>query len=637
MAKWRSDGDAVEAESRDFSTWVEALRLESMTIVDAWEIVGRGGMRLSALMHLFDYDHEEEDHDVEKGHSEVGLDVVWPIRDVLDERISPELSQWIDVAADRFGPPVTSTVSAAVAAHDGTWAARLQGLFLPVSAVVIDDEETYHASWLAGPDGNSTVYYTHQDEVGFHDLSSLSAMVTRLVCDEVEAYGLTLPSTLESRLHRAYELIYEFLDESVDVDQPDHLSVAQLYPRTGWITSHLLPPVWAEHGLADAPGLDVWESEREFVVDWPHLQSYWLLHHLVFGNWEELPYLVEHAERRHPAVAELASLAEHVLAGRQITAQWWDETLVRGLRAAARNDGHTHVFNDLAARRLNDSLAGRDAAAVGVAAATRRLAALDDPAAARLGELWNVMEIAATGSIDALERYALDTAIPDEGERMKYFVRQHAGHTSILIMFLMSLTEVMSTLSPAGLAVSRDLFASAVRQGSEFAESHSSVVPGSLVGLGWTSSDFGKFLHSVTELIGQSRLGRYRRAELAVIAAQRHDQPAAREFLLDQAQRYATQLHDGEWKVDTMSYALWRLLEIEPDVGGRILTDALTGASFSGANYQASIALSQHAGELRVASAAPGLLAAINQGLGHHDKDERVTMRNAYISCVGDK
>ncbi len=78
--------------------------------------------------------------------------------------------------------------------------------------------------------------------------------------------------------------------------------------------------------------MDVWRNEREFVSEWPHLQSYWLLHHAVFGNRPELEFLVKRADRRHPAVDELVGVAEEVLAGQQVTAPWWDEEKVRALR-----------------------------------------------------------------------------------------------------------------------------------------------------------------------------------------------------------------------------------------------------------------------------------------------------------------
>jgi hypothetical protein len=179
------------------------------------------------------------------------------------------------------------------------------------------------------------------------------------------------------------------------------------------------------------------------------------------------------------------------------------------------------------------------------------------------------------------------------------------------------------------------LFDASVRQGADYAEDHATVVPGALVGLGSVTIDFAEFLGNVERLVGGQRLGRRRRAELAIVAGHRYEQSAARQFMLDQAQRYATQLHDADWSVDTMAYALWRLLELDPAVGGPILSSALSGAQFSGANWRAALALCERAGQLCVREAAPGLLSALDAGLGSHDDGQRAVLVRAYVACAG--
>ena len=281
-----------------FAAWLASVSTESMTVEGAWDVLGRRGERLLAMAQLMPAEESTVD-------GADGLDVAWPLREVLGDRLSPELAVWLDAAEHRptMRPGVSSTVAAAVDAEDGTWLARLQGLFLPVSAVVVDDEEIRHAAWVAGPEGTSAVYYTHQDEPGFwYEHPSLASLLGGLLVRGDEGP--------RQRWERAVEL----LARGEAPPMPAHLDVAALYPRTGWLTHHLTTVELAE-GLPEAPGLDVWERERELVPHWPHLQAYWLLHHLIFDNRELLPYLVEHADRRHPAVGELASLAEAVLGG----------------------------------------------------------------------------------------------------------------------------------------------------------------------------------------------------------------------------------------------------------------------------------------------------------------------------------
>jgi len=247
---------------------------------------------------------------------------------------------------------VTSSITAAVRAEDGTWLARLQGLFLPVSAVLFEEEEITHATWLAGPEGTSEVYCTHQDEPGFWvQHCCIAGLLAREVLEEAADGRAMLAGATRERWHRADAL----LDRLPEPNWPAHLSVEALYPRTGWIVEHLLT-VGLEEGLAEAPGIDVWEAEREYARTWPHLQAYWLLHHLIFDNREELPFLVEHAERRHPAVAELAAVAESVLAAADSTgdapASWWDATRVRSLRTRALDGGDARLMSEAAQARL---------------------------------------------------------------------------------------------------------------------------------------------------------------------------------------------------------------------------------------------------------------------------------------------
>lgn len=607
--------DDVRADP-DFAAWLESIRTDTMTTEGAWQILGERGERLASIAALHPTEADSQ--------RPSGLDMAWPVREVLGERLSPELNRWIDVAAAPFAPAVTSTVAAAVAANDGTWLARMEGLFLPVSAVLVVLEEITHATWLPGPRGTSQVFYTHQDEPGFWPTHrSLAGLLAHEVLEQAEYGQATVSGAVQERWQRADQL----LDEEPEPTFAAHLSVPDLYPRTGWIVEHL-SGIHCEHGLADAPGLDEWAAEREHAVVWPHLQAYWLFHHLVFDNREELAFLVEHAERRHPAVAELAGMADVLLAGGDVTADWWDATAVRGLRTRAFDQGHARLMSESALAGVRTGLSTRDVAVEEAAAARAALVESGAAAVTEVFEVWDVLESAA-GDLDTYEKVLADELVPDD-DRMSYLLRQHTGQTSILLRLSAGLVE---RVGPAY----RAFFDAAVRGGVGYDESHACAVPGAIAGLGASTDDFGSFQDRVEELLGAENLGRLRRAELALVAAHRFTQQAARDYLVGEATRYADLLADGNnWRYDTVMYSLHRLLDLEPATGGRVLSDALAGTRFTGANWSSSILLISRAAELGIREAAPGVLAAFDRGLGRHDDGSRAVVATSYAACAGD-
>jgi antitoxin component YwqK of YwqJK toxin-antitoxin module len=643
--------DDVRADPR-FAQWLESIRTDNMTIDGAWEVLGRRGDQLETIGRVIAEAPPTESDGAEGADAADAHDVAWPLADVLAERLSPELARWGALAGrfrstyrGHFTPAASSSIAAAVDARDGTWLARLEGLFLPVSVVLVEDEEIWHATWTAGADGTSQVYYTHQDEPGWWPhVPSLGALLALRILKDTAFEELHIAGAVKERWKRAVIL----LSDLTSAPPAPHLSVAALAPRTGWIVQHLLG-VGHEHGIADAPGIETWEAERAHADAWPHLQAYWLLHHLVFDNREELPALVAIAERRHPAVGELAAIAEAVLAGEAHPGDgeagasvptsgrperpggappgWWDETKVRGLRARASDAGHARVMTAPAQARLRAALAERDAAAAEAAAARDALAASGDAAVARVLDTFGMLESVA-GKLAGFEQSILDRAFSDEDERMDFFMRQKNGHTSILMR---AIHGMLDDVGPA----CRPLFEAAVRRGAAFEEEHSAAVPGALAGLGGASADFAEVRAHAEALIGAERIGRRRRMELALVAARRFDQPAARAFLVHEAERYARQLAEARWQVDTVAFSLFRLFELEPDTGGRILAGALSDARFSGANWRPAILLVEEAGRRAVAAASPGILAAIDRGLGRYDDGDRTTVVRAYAACAG--
>ena len=257
----------------------------------------------------------------------------WPIREVLGERLSPELDAWLDLAdglpdaGGEFFGAADASVGEAIDREDGCWVGRLEGLFLPMSAVMVADEVIYHASWTAGTDGLSQVYYCHQDEAE-HFLAhrSLAGLVAHKVAADED---FSLRPVFRERWNRVWELLRQEPEPVLAA----HLDVLALADRLEWVVEHLLAVSGEAVRYAEMPGTAVWEAEREACRTWPHLQAYWLLHHLVMGNTEELPELLEYAETRYPPVDELAGIARSVVAGGEPDVAWWDAGRVARTRS----------------------------------------------------------------------------------------------------------------------------------------------------------------------------------------------------------------------------------------------------------------------------------------------------------------
>lgn len=621
--------DDVRSDAR-FAAWLASIRTDTMTIDGAWDVLGRRGELLTAIAAPI----AAPIADPTSAQTAGDLDVPWPIADVLRSRLSPELLAWNHVATDGlrstyrgdFCAAASSSLSAAVTAEDGTWLARIHGLFLPVAAILIQEEEIWHASWVANEHGNSTVYYTHQDEHGLWPSGAISVFLAERVLDDSD---LDVPGHTRARWTRAVEL----LRTQVPGDSAPHLNVARLVDRSEWIVSFLTgvgsPQLAAASSVAD------WQIERLLTAEWPHLQAYWLFHHLVFDNREELVELCTYAEHRHPTVHELAELATAYLDGQIPRAQWWDTAKVAGLRTSAKDGKHEHVFSPAATARLAQALMQRDAATLAVASARTELLASNDERAERILAAIDLLSTAA-GRPDEIEndlvmsKGALDGPFKGDAEaQMDYLLRQKNGHTSALANYMRPLlTDAM----PQACA----FFRAMVAQGAAFEEDHGTVIPGSLVGLGGAMGDFAAFRAWIEAAIPAELLGRRRRMEMTLVAEHQIEQPAAYQFLCVEAERYAYQLASGSWQVNTVGFSLSTLLKASPQKGGALLCTALQDTQFSGANWKSAISLIKTAGENKVAAATDGILAALDRGLGRHDDGDRAQIVRAYASCAGE-
>jgi hypothetical protein len=315
-----------------------------------------------------------------------------------------------------------------------------------------------------------------------------------------------------------------------------------------------------------------------------------------------------------------------VIAGQAPGASWWDAERIRGLRTIARDTGHYRVMSPPARGRLEAELSAVDSAADEMAAARTALATVDG--AADIFELWDLLADTA-GSLRATEQAMIDSVARDQDEGLTFVSRQYTGELALSVGVLGTLAQ--QPIGPAW----RAFFDPAVRRAAPYDEEHANAVPGAITGLGVAIGEFDAFTRRLGELIPLATLGRRRRAEVAVVANQLFPQPAARQFLIDEATRFAGQVAANTWTFDTVSYALLRLMELEPATAGPLVTRALEGGRFSGANWSTAMRLVTRCGEVVIPGAAPGLLAAIDSGLGRHDDGTRAELTIAYARCAG--
>ncbi|MBW2702772.1 MAG: hypothetical protein JRF33_18275 [Deltaproteobacteria bacterium] len=627
------------AQSPDFADWMKSIRTDSMTVDGAFEIMGTRGEKLLELVapilrEVQDQERQEEDNEEEENgeDGETCHDVPWDLASSLGERLSPELLAYakMDIAKriqntyrGLFLAPSNTSVSSAVAARDGTWIARLQSCFLPVSALLVENEAFWVAGWQAGRHGTSRVYTQHQDEPEFDQSSaSIAAFLTDRILKDTEFEKIPLPALTRERWTKADLLCLKADDE---VFAP-HLDVYFMEPRTRWIVGHLLG-ISLGKGLGSAATMENWAQERDLVGDWPHLQAYWLFHHLVFDNQEELAWLCEVADRRHPAVDELATIANDALTGKPVDASFWDETQTLGLRARALDEGHEKLFGEGALGRLQETLAERREAESRVAAAKAELEASGDPKVSAVFEIWSLLEDTA-GRLEVFEQHILEQVFPDQDEATDYMMRQRSGHASILARVIFGL---FGKVDAKWLA----FFEASVKRGAAFDEEHASSVPGALFGLGLAMNDFDAFMNFVKSMsFHPDEFGRRRRLETTLLALHLWDQgEGPQQFLLGEAERYAAQFHN--WQVDTTATALFSLIEKEVPRAAEIFCEMFARVSFSGANWTTALLFVGECAKRKNPSLAPGLLAAVDKGLGRHDDGDRAEVIQAYASCAG--
>lgn len=544
----------------------------------------------------------------------------------LDAKAGSEMKAWnaicrknsLKSSAGKFSVARGYTFTHAVRGvrDDGCWLARVRSLFLAMSPIFEEDEELHLATWWSSPSGKSVVWYSHQDEWDFQSpLPSIAAFVAHQLEEESEReeLGVEVTTDLSAFVKRAWK-------EKVKI--PAHLDAAAMQERTDWIVSLFLG-IGGDDGLARAATMKTWQKEKSLAKSWPHLQAYWLLHHLVMDNREELPALVKMHEKKYPAARELAEWARLAIAGKPIQSKAWNAKKVLGLRVRAL-EAKKDFFTAAAKKRLADETTPMRAAA-----GNAKKARTAEPEAPLPG-LFKLAQTLA-GNTAGLEKALNERWNPDLDTQMKVMLWNRRGHATLLRVLLWSMTEDVDVRL-------RDFFEAKLAEGAPFEETHEKNVLGSIACLGVILGDFAAVQKIVTRAFGPvTKLGRLRRLELAVVAQrilETKKDDAALAFLRAEARRFAAQI--DAWESDTAITAIAGLLRRKDPTAAELFNHMFQKANFSGANWSTLITfVDLQLGEIRDAAVIPGLRAALERDLGRHDDGDRGLVARAFGRIAG--
>jgi hypothetical protein len=553
----------------------------------------------------------------------------------LDRHGPKELKAWNLLASKHHLAVRSTTVSVAraygfshaVNKEDGCWVARVRAIFCALSPIIEEDEELHFASWWAFGGGTAVTWYTHQDELEIQGpMPSIASYLVQRYASWEDAEALQFPTEWSKAAKAATRGWSERVAHRA---APPHLSVPQLQPRTDWIVQLFLDLTWGDGDPLDhAPAFTEWSKEQRLARAWPHLQAYWLLHHLVWDNREALPALLAMAERRYPAVKELAGWATSVLANKPITVGVWDEERIRGFRVRAAERAKSPMSPAALARLAKATTGSRTQS--GIAASERAKLAADKKSSKGLA----VLEIAKglAGKIPALEEALNEHFNGDDADtKMMVFLWNRRGNATLLRHFLTDLEETVTpTFAP--------FFEAFVRKGADFAETHEKNVFGALAGLGLAVNDWARFVDLVRTIYGVApeALTRLRRLEIAAVAQaafQRGDRRGL-DFLRREAERFADDIN--EWETDTAITSLAFLVRQGDPKGVAIFNGMMRAAKPSGANWTTLVVFCKVVlEEVRSKALLPGVRAMVASGLGRHDDGDRALVYRAFMACGG--
>ncbi len=632
-------------EDARFAEWRASIAVDSMTTEGAVAILGERGERLEQFIGVIveDDDGDAEDDSPRVAYSpgsEEDLDVPLDL-DVLPTR-SPELVRFAELAPSidrcryrgRHVPVCASGLDAAVATMDGTWLARIQTVFLPGSVVSLDDESLVVAAWMPDSRGCSATYGIHQDDAEFY---VRSASIAAFVVDQLELDDDDQTFAVPARTRTRWAAAAARLGAPEPLDA--HLDLLALELRTHWIVNllvgkhpDLLSEIHLGKDLATAASQADWERERT-LLDWPHLQAYWLMHHAVFGDLEALAEVLAVADRRDPGVADLAGVAAQLLANEPVTAGFWNGDRVNEVRLNALERRPELLSEAAKARVASDNRAAFEAS-------DRLEAALqtleeEEENARLVGFMRWLM-----GAAGELGPYQEGMARHEE-RGVDFIMAMKNGRVTMWEQIYRNMEALPERIAerPSRAEPMQAFFEAAVARGATSPDDHPNTLPGGLYGLGRATvrdaAGFDAFWARVQDMaFYPDKFGPYRRLQMTLLAElYLEESQTAKDFIRAEAARYAAQTNG--WSSDTFDTADRILTEAGDEEQLNALNARLQTARFSGANWKASIALARRFLAAPTPLLAPGLKHAVEAGLGRHDDGDRAIVVRAYARCAG--
>lgn len=442
-----------------------------------------------------------------------------------------------------FAAPCVSFSQALTVNDDGCRAARIRGLFLGVSPILEDAEELWQASWASTDAGFSQVWASHQDE---RELWPVSYSIADFVLEQYRTDHYFTEK--EPRVTIPPELAGLAAAEASPL--PEGLSIESLTPRTDWIVATFLSEGdWYVRGdgFEGAPAFSVFVEEEERVRRWPHLQAYWLLHHLVFDNREALVQLLPLVERGYAPSAELAGWAEAALSGRKIPSPLWKPKTIEGLRATAERK-RPDVFSPAALERRRTAGGERRALLAEAGAAQDALADQQDGV-----KLWRAVSQNAGPYLEGAEKSAIQRNRKGASEQMNALMLVRRGNFPVVGPALRNLAQLADA---RWLPLAR----ASLRLNAPLPEEHEDWAPGALAVLGAALGDWRTFAAETAAVLGPiEELGPLARLSAAAAALKLAPKDAeALAFLRREAERFLAQL--GRYYTDTGDLAVKELL-----------------------------------------------------------------------------
>jgi hypothetical protein len=584
-------------------------------MTDGTNVLGRNGEQLVSIAGPL---LEADVDDVE--NERVGQEHVFDGGPVA-ERLSPELAVWLEQKLgprlrDDHGtwtPPACGMLFAASRAEDAWWMIRLQSIFLPVSTVLLRGEVYFTASWHPTRFGTSRVYATHQDEPGvWRRHGSLAGLLADTVAGDDEL-------DLDAETREAYRAADAALGEADSDEFPDHLDPEKLQVRTRWIGELLI----GQHvslfdttkglyydRLQGIPTFDTYAAERPLVAEWPHLQAYWIVHHMLLRNEEALADVLQLADDRYPPIPELRMIAEAFEVGNEPR-----QLVGFGAHQALRWD---IVKNDLGAMdptataEVAAQIAERDRLRAVADATLQTLTQRTDDATTGALEIWSMMGSCA-GAMKEGETALLSAFYEDdEAARSAMRTRVTTGETTPFIrLFARMLEQVDQAWAP--------LFEAAFTAGATVDEDHEDAAPGALVGWGKALGSFSALAERFDALCKSA--GRRRYLELAMVADHFYDDPKSEAFLLRELNDFLGEI--GNWERSTMSFAFFALVAREHPDAIEAANAVLERGPMNGASWQTLLALVELAESGEHTALVPGLQALVARDFGRHDDGTR--------------